>query len=39
MPIALLIGLALLTVLAHELLDPVKALFGQAFEAARAVTG
>lgn len=39
MPIALLVGLALLTVLAHELLEPVKALFGEAFEAARAVTG
>lgn len=39
MPIALLVGLAMLAVLAHELLEPVKALFGQAFEAARAVTG
>ena len=39
MPIALLIGMALLVVLARELLEPVKALFGQAFEAARAVTG
>lgn len=39
MPLALLVGLALLVVLARELLDPVQALFGQAFEAARAVTG
>ncbi|WP_256644849.1 flagellar biosynthetic protein FliR [Thermomonas paludicola] len=39
MPIALLAGLALLVVLARELLGPVQALFGQAFEAARAVTG
>jgi len=38
MPLALLIGLALLAVLARELLDPVHALFGQAFDAARAVT-
>ncbi len=38
MPVALLVGLALLVVLARELLDPVQALFGQAFEAARAVT-
>lgn len=39
LPVALLIGLALLVVLARELLGPVQALFGQAFEAARAVTG
>lgn len=39
MPLALLVGLALLVVLARELLGPVQALFGQAFEAARAVTG
>ena len=39
MPVALLLGLALLVVLARELLGPVQALFGQAFEAARAVTG
>ncbi|WP_240125306.1 flagellar biosynthetic protein FliR [Thermomonas alba] len=38
MPLALLVGLALLVMLARELLDPVQALFGQAFEAARAVT-
>lgn len=38
MPLALLVGLALLVVLARDLLDPVQALFGQAFEAARAVT-
>lgn len=39
MPMALLVGLALLVVLARELLGPVQALFRQAFEAARAVTG
>ncbi|WP_374249605.1 flagellar biosynthetic protein FliR [Thermomonas sp.] len=39
MPVALLAGLALLVVLARDLLGPVQALFGQAFEAARAVTG
>ena len=39
MPLALLVGLTLLTVLVRELLPPVEALFGQAFEAARAITG
>lgn len=39
MPLALLVGLALLVVVARELLHPVEALFGQAFEAARALTG
>ena len=39
MPAALVMGLALLTVLARDLLDPVRALFEQAFEAARALTG
>ena len=39
MPLALLVGLLLLMVLVRELLPPVEALFGQAFEAARAITG
>lgn len=38
-PIALLVGLALLAALARELQGPVQRLFGQAFEAARALTG
>jgi flagellar biosynthetic protein FliR len=38
-PIALLLGLLLLMALARELQGPVQRLFGQAFEAARALTG
>jgi flagellar biosynthetic protein FliR len=38
-PIALLVGLVLLMALARELQGPVQRLFGQAFEAARALTG
>jgi flagellar biosynthetic protein FliR len=39
LPVSLLVGLALLMLLARELLGPVQALFEQAFAAARAVTG
>jgi flagellar biosynthetic protein FliR len=38
-PVALLVGLVLLMALARELQGPVQRLFGQAFEAARALTG
>lgn len=38
-PIALLVGLLLLMALARELQGPVQRLFGQAFDAARALTG
>ena len=38
-PIALLVGLVLLMALARELQGPVQRLFGQAFDAARALTG
>lgn len=38
-PIALLVGLLLLMGLARELQGPVQRLFGDAFEAARALTG
>ncbi|MBV2210356.1 MAG: flagellar biosynthetic protein FliR [Thermomonas sp.] len=39
MPVALLMGLFLLAALAQELLGPIRALFMEAFQAARAVTG
>lgn len=39
MPLALLVGLTLLVVLVRELLGPVETIFGQAFQAARAITG
>jgi len=39
LPVSLLVGLVLLMLLARELLGPVQALIGQAFSAARAVTG
>jgi len=38
-PIALLVGLLLLAALARELQGPVQRLFGDAFQAARALTG
>ncbi|TZF86864.1 flagellar biosynthetic protein FliR [Cognatilysobacter lacus] len=38
-PIALLVGLVLLMSLARELQGPVQRLFGEAFQAARALTG
>lgn len=38
-PVALLVGLLLLMLLARELQGPVQRLFGDAFQAARALTG
>ncbi|GAB2525110.1 flagellar biosynthetic protein FliR [Lysobacter humi (ex Lee et al. 2017)] len=38
-PVALLIGMLLLMVLAQELQGPVQRLFGEAFQAARSLTG
>lgn len=38
-PIALLLGMTLLMLLARELQGPVQRLFGEAFQAARALTG
>lgn len=39
LPVSLLVGLALLMLLARELQGPVQRLFGEAFAAARALTG